>query len=148
VRPALRTLLRLMSSARRAVADAKLHAAGDGSCEEDAVTTTVRRRSCKAKCIFICARMLRISTDRTLADTSRHFGINCPIRMAASNIQTGQSGPRKLTGPHCGDDFDGMTDGQEKAHRLSFLAHRKSFESSMGSRWENVQSGRWLSSSS
>jgi len=62
--------------------------------------------------------------------------------MAASNLLTGQSDPRKLTGPHRGDDFGGMTDGQEKAHRRSFLAHRKSIESSMGPRWENVQSGR------
>ena len=114
MRPALRTLLRLMSSARRAVVDAKSDAAGDGSCEEDVVTTTVRRRTSKAKCIVIRARMLGISIDRMLVDTSRHFGINCPIRMAASNIWRGRSDPRKLTGPHRGDDFDGITDGQKK----------------------------------
>jgi len=85
-RPALRTLLRLMSSDRRAVAVAKSDAAGDGSCEEDVVTTTVRRRTCKAKCISIRARTLGISIDGTLVDTSRHFGINCPIRIAASNL--------------------------------------------------------------
>jgi len=69
-RPALRTLLRLMSSARRAVADAKSDAAGDGFCEEDVVTTTVRRRTGKAKCISIRARTLGISIVRTLVDTS------------------------------------------------------------------------------
>jgi len=131
-----------MSSARRAVADAKSDAAGDASCEDDVVTTTVRRRTCNAKFIIIRARMLGFSIDRTLDDTSRHFGINCPIRMAASSLMTEQSGPRKLTGPHRVDDFDGMTDGQEKAHRRSFFAHRTSIESSMGPRWENVQSGR------
>ena len=114
VRPALRTLLRLMSSARRAVVDAKSDAAGDGSCEEDVDTTTVRRRTSKAKCIIIRARMLGMSIDRMLVDTSRHFGINCPIRMAASNIWRGRSDPRKLTGSHRGDDFDGITDGQKK----------------------------------
>jgi len=44
VRPALRTLLRLMSSARRAVVDAESDAAGDGSCEEDVVTSSDARR--------------------------------------------------------------------------------------------------------